>query len=499
MRTGNRPRLLPAAAAVVVALVAAAGPVVAPAPVQAADTVRGLQWYLDALKIPQAHKITKGRGAVVAVIDSGVDTTVADLRGQVLPGKGVGSGVAADGRRDADQKAGHGTAMAGLIAGRGGSQMRQLGIAPEARILPVALQRGGYQPELIAEAIRWAADNGADVINLSFGADRAPSKVEEDAVRYALAKDVVLVGAAGNRTQNDRNVVSPARIPGVIAVTGLTKRGTAFAESAHGREAVVAAPMEDIISPAPRAVSSNGYGVSSGTSASAAIVSGVVALLRSRYPDLDAANVVNRLIRTAKDQGAAGRDPQYGFGAIDPLAALTRSVPAVSAHPLVTGTDTAVDPSRSAATGEDDGPAVAITMKKGPGAWIAGAFCIGVPIGVLVLVIVLVRRSRRRPPPAGPPGFAPGQQGFPSGPPGFAPGQQGFPSGPPGFPPGQQAFPSGPPGQPGFPPGPPGFRPVQPGVPPAGGAAPAPGHIPAPPGAPGGPPPPPPAPGGHQQ
>ncbi|MER7459927.1 S8 family serine peptidase [Micromonospora sp. NPDC126480] len=471
MRTGKHLRLLPAAAAAVVALVAAAGPVVVPAPVQAADTVRGLQWYLDTLRIPQVHKITKGRGVVVAVVDSGVDTTVPELRGQVLPGKGIGSGVAPDGRRDVDQEKGHGTAMSGLIAGRGGGQMRHLGIAPEARILPVALQRG-YRSEHIAEGIRWAADNGADVINLSLGSDGPPSKAETDAVRYALAKDVVLVGSVGNRKQGVRDVVSPARIPGVIAVTGLSKRGSAFAESVHGPEAVLAAPMEDIISPAPRSVSRNGYAISSGTSDSAAIVSGVVALLRSRYPDLDAANVVNRIIRTARDQGPAGRDSQYGFGSVDPLAALTRSVPAVRANPLVTAADTAsAEPSRGAQAREDDGPAVAITMKKGPGAWIAGAFCLAVPIGVVVLVIVLVRRSRRRPPAAGPPGFpAPGAPGYPPTPP-------GYPAAPPGYPP----------APPGHPPAPPGYPAAPPGHPPAQSAV------------PGAPPPPPPAPGGHQQ
>ena len=155
--------------------------------------------------------------------------------------------------------------------------------------------------------------------------------------------------------------------------------------------------MEQIISPRSASVSPNGYGVGSGTSDAAAIMSGVAALVRAKYPDLDAANVVNRLIRTARDQGPAGRDSQYGFGAVDPLAALTRSVPAVDAHPLLAGAADGAAPSAGAATpSKDDGPAVSISMKKDTGALVQGALCLLVPLALLILVIVLVRRSRRK-------------------------------------------------------------------------------------------------------
>ncbi|MER7473946.1 S8 family serine peptidase, partial [Micromonospora sp. NPDC000018] len=291
-----------AVAAVALAVGAGTGPLVAPDPAHA-NTVRGLQWYLDFLKIPQAHKITKGKGVTVAVIDSGVDATLPDLRGQILPGKGVGNATAPDGRRDDDKEKAHGTAMSGIIASRaGGGAMRHLGIAPEARILPVALGQP-FDSGDVSEGIRWAADAGADVINLSVGADAPPTPAEVAAVRYALDKDVVLVSSAGNRKQGARGVGSPANIPGVIAVTGLAKGGGYFAESVGGPEAVLAAPMEEIISPRPKSVSHNGYGLGSGTSDAAAITSGVAALVRARYPDLDAANVVNRLIRTARDRG----------------------------------------------------------------------------------------------------------------------------------------------------------------------------------------------------
>ncbi|MGS2615534.1 S8 family serine peptidase [Micromonospora sp. LZ34] len=501
------------AAALALAAVIGSGALATPAPARAADTVRGLQWYLDTLKIPQAHKITKGRGVTVAVIDSGVDPNVPDLRGQVLPGRGIGGDATADGRGSDDEIA-HGTGMAGLIAGRGGGAMRQLGIAPEAKILPVSLGADQTNAE-VAEAIRWAADNGADVINMSFGGPGVPDPEERAAVQYAIDKNVVLVAAAGNRKQGDADIAHPANIPGVIAVTGLARNGDFFTGSASGSRAVLAAPMEEIITPRPTSVSSNGYSVGSGTSESSAIVAGVVALVRARYPDLDAANVVNRLIRTARDEGPTGRDDRYGFGAVDPVGALTRSVPAVAAHPLLSEAGAAPGASAPgpARTGEeDDGPAVTIGTTNRTGAIIQVVLCVAVPLVVLIVVIVLVRRSRRRPPvaPGGPrpgaPGFPP-PPGMPAAPPFGAPAPgPAHPSGPyvppQGVPtPGAYAPPPGAPGPGAYAPPPggpmPGNHPPQPGS----AAWPPPGAAPAGPPPPSGAPavPPPPAPGGHQQ
>ncbi|MEU7840188.1 S8 family serine peptidase [Micromonospora sp. NPDC049114] len=476
--------------AAVLALCAALAPAVtvAPAPAQAADTVRGIQqWYLDYLKISAAHKITKGAGVVVAVVDTGVEASHPDLRGQVLAGHGTNAMAPPDGRRDDDKVKGHGTAMAGIIAGRGGGEMHVLGIAPAAKILPVAMGANFNEQDMVL-GIRWAADNGADVINLSLGSgNRAASPDVVDAVNYALSKDAVVVASAGNVEQGDRQVTSPANIPGVVAVSGFGKQGGFFAGSVQGPETVIASPMDSIIAPAPEGVSPNGYGLGSGTSSAAALISGVVALVRSEYPKLDAANVVNRLIRTARDAGRAGRDPQFGFGRVDPVAALTRSVPAVTANPLLEGAGRPAGPTRTgsaARPGDDDGPAVEFGVSNKAGAIVQVGLCLGVPIIGLIVLLVVLRRRRRRPSPAAV-GPYPGAPGMP--PPGW-PATQPTPAGygPPPQPVPGYGPPPGQPGQ-GYPPGHP-----APGYPPAP-TAPA-----SPPGASGwpgsGPPPP-----GHQQ
>jgi type VII secretion-associated serine protease mycosin len=445
------------------------GVLIAPEPARA-DTVRGLQWYLDTLRIPEAHKITKGAGVTVAVVDSGVDVSHPDLKGQVLAGHGIGAGAAADGRMDS-APLGHGTGMAGLIAGRGGGVNRELGIAPEAKILPVSVGVDAQEGEL-SQAIRWAVDAGADVINISMGAPGQPTDEELAVARYALEKNVVLVASIGNQAQGDRDVTSPGNVPGIIAVSGLSKDGKFSPGSARGPEVVISAPMDEIISPRPYSASENGYGVASGTSDAAAIVSGVVALVRARYPDLDAANVINRLVRTAADEGASGRDERYGFGAVDPMAALTRDVPGVDANPLLAAAPEA--PAGGDAPGDDDGPAVEFGVTNRLGAIIQVALCLLVAVGLVVLLIVLNRRSARRrrelagvqaggptPPgagwPAGPAYPPPGQAPYPgSAPPPYAPHPGSGP--PPGYPPYPGAAPY--PGQPGM-----GAGPVPPGPP----------------------------------
>ncbi|MEV4214050.1 S8 family serine peptidase [Micromonospora sp. NPDC049662] len=450
------------------------------APARAADTVRGLQWYLDTLKIPQAHEITKGRGVTVAVIDSGVDAKHPALAGQLAGSASVVPAGSPTGWADRDTKDGHGTSMAGLIVGRGGDRNRQLGIAPEAKVLPIALSgsEGDGDDGEVAQDIRWAADAGADVISLSIGFEQPASTRIVEAVQYALSKNVVLVAATG---EGGRTVDSPANAPGVIAVNATTRSGGLSRASVAGSEVALAAPGDDIIAPVPTAVEDNGYALASGTSQATAIIAGLVALVRARYPDLDGANVINRLIRTAKDAGTPGRDPEFGFGVVDVVAALQRPVPAVDVNPLL-GVGTQSDGAAASPEGEeDDRPAVAIKVENKTGLMVVGVLCLAVVVGAVVLAVVAARRRGRRRRTAPP--FGPGQFGALMGGPGFPPPGYGPPAvpppgyGPPPARPGAAQHPHpyqpGPYAQPVPPYQPPAPSPGQPGAaPPGPGAAP---------------------------
>ncbi|MFC0004934.1 S8 family serine peptidase [Micromonospora siamensis] len=440
MVTGKRPRgVLRSVAALVTAVLAGGSALlVAPAPAQAYP-VRDQQWYLDALRVPAAHELTRGKGVTVAVVDSGVHAAHPDLKGQLLPGRSFYPGGPANGWSDPDREKGHGTAMAGIIAGRGGGGgTRELGIAPDARILPVALGPNSAQWDVLA-GVRWAVDQGAEVVNLSLGGYGANIDATR-AVEYALSRNVVVVAATGNRSQGFDEVATPANVPGVLSVSGTDRSGGFWPGSATGPETALAAPAVGIIAPAPPGVNGSAYGMGQGTSDAAAIVSGAAALVRARYPKLDAANVVNRLISTARDQGAPGRDPEYGFGSLDLMRALTASVPTVEANPLLgapgDGQSSAGSPSRGAQA-RDDGPALSFGVADGWGAAVQVGLCllgVLVAVAVVVALVVVNRRARRRkaagaPPGPYPPGPYPPTGTLPGV--GAAPGQD-RPAGPPG-------------------------------------------------------------------
>jgi membrane-anchored mycosin MYCP len=319
-------RRLPLRVAVVLVIGLA---VLVPGGVAHADTVRQLQWYLRELKVDQAHRISTGAGVVVGLVDSGVEATHPDLRGHVTDGPRFDS--TSSSRATADVN-GHGTTMAGVIVGQGGGPDHVAGIAPGATVLSVqALVEGGN----LAAGILWAVDHRATVLNLSFYAGR--SAALEQAVGYALSKDVVVVAAAGNTVTGQSGVGFPAEFPGVIAVSGTSRGGRFWDGSVSGGGVVLSAPADGIVTTASRASGfENGIASGSGTSEATAIVSGAAALVRAAHPELSAPDVISRLIRTADDAGPAGRDPEYGFGRLDILAALTTGVPHVTRNPLGT-------------------------------------------------------------------------------------------------------------------------------------------------------------------
>ncbi|MEU8997941.1 type VII secretion-associated serine protease mycosin [Streptomyces caniferus] len=296
-----------------------------------ADALRAQEWALQAVHAQQAWRTTKGEGVTVAVLDTGVDANHPDLEGQVLPeqdlvGFGAGPGDSA--------WAQHGTGMASIIAGHGHGRGREngvLGLAPAAKILPVRViledddsERERARTEkagALADGIRWAADHGADVINMSLGDDSEsahPEPREDAAIQYALGKGIPVVASAGNGGQKGNHVSYPAAYPGVIAATAVTHLGGRARFSTRHWYATVSAPGYDIV----MADTGDGYLSGWGTSPAAAFVSGAVALIRSAHPDLSPEQIRRLLTSTAQDKPEGGRDDDYGAGLIDPAAAL---------------------------------------------------------------------------------------------------------------------------------------------------------------------------------
>jgi serine protease len=307
-------------------------PAADPAPMLG-DSVRADQTHLRTLDVQDAWPISQGAGVTVAVIDSGVDADHSDLQGQVLPGLDL---VDPRGNGDTDL-VGHGTTVSAIIAGRGDDSNGVIGIAPKSKILPVRVldQENRYDDAIIvAKGVRWAVDHGARVINLSLGGNGSSAALAA-ALDYAFAKDVVVVACTGNTSPSSSDGVwYPAREPGVLAVAGMERDGDVlWSGSITGKETVVTAPATQLVGARPGA---SGYWKVQGTSFAAPMVSATAALVRSRWPTMPAGEVINRIIRTAKDRGAAGRDPIYGFGLVNPTGALTAEVPAVFDNPLDT-------------------------------------------------------------------------------------------------------------------------------------------------------------------
>ncbi|MBC7443638.1 MAG: S8 family serine peptidase [Ramlibacter sp.] len=316
--------------------VSVGGATLAPAaPAFAENTqVRDLEYWLNDYGFTEAWKTTRGAGVKVAVIDTGVDGSVAELGGAVVGGTDVSGLGSANGQTPIGDGDEHGTLVASLLAGRGtGANSGVMGVAPEASILAVSVAFGTTGAALsnddqIAAGIRWAVDNGADVINMSLTRntlDWPPSW--DDAFLYAFENDVVVVAAAGNRGSGTTEVGAPATIPGVLTVAGVDRsKGASFDASSQGITISVAAPSEQLVGVVP----GGGYVQWNGTSAAAPIVSGLVALVRAAYPRLDAAGVMNRVIATANPNGHSVPSPIYGNGLIDAAAAVTASVPAAT-------------------------------------------------------------------------------------------------------------------------------------------------------------------------
>ncbi|WP_318210050.1 MULTISPECIES: type VII secretion-associated serine protease mycosin [unclassified Streptomyces] len=363
-------------------------------------------------------QLSTGEGVTVAVIDSGVEKANPDLRGRVLEGKDFAS-PAESGNQFTDYS-GHGTGMAGLIAGTGERDGGNgaFGLAPGVKILPLrvpGLEGGDVSMDQASEdfnrtvpqAITYAADAGAKVINVSLG-NRKGSPALTDAVKYALDKGALVFASVGNTGDKGNAVEYPGATPGVVGVGAVDQKLTRIPTSQHGRQVDIVAPGKDMVH-----ACGGGTGVckSSGTSDATALASAAAALVWSKHPDWTNNQVLKVMLNTiAGPVGGDKRSDFIGYGAIRPLRMLktpgdpgpadvrpiedlAEAEPA-TATPSGPGTPTSTDPGPVETTvAPAPAPQAAADEGGNTGLWI------GLGIGAVVLVgaaiAVPVLRSRR--------------------------------------------------------------------------------------------------------
>ncbi|MBX6385192.1 MAG: S8 family serine peptidase [Microbispora sp.] len=402
MLTVLRRKVLAASAA---ALALSAGTFLVPGPARADDVRLSQQDVLRTLDVDDAWRLTKGRGVTVAVLDSGVDPDHRDLAGSVITGKDFTAGANPRGVQPVRL---HGTYMASLIAGHGhgpGGADGIIGIAPEARVLSVRVILEDEEPGfrtfnsdaryegVVAKGIRYAVDHGAEVINLSLSKD-VPTKEERAAIRYAISKGVVLVAAAGNNGAGKRTAPYsyPAAIPGVISVAAVTSTLRRASFSNRNSSVMVAAPGVDVLGAGP----GDEYWVGRGTSQATALVSGVAALIKSRYPHMPPALVAQALASSPARRGPYNTGT--GFGVVNAYRAL--SVAATLAHHKITASGTGVQsPSRPVRSAADVREPIVVVRRDTGAILLYGGIALAAFAGSgagLAVLFVLARRARRR-------------------------------------------------------------------------------------------------------
>ena len=332
-------------------------------------------WAQQALRFAAVWDRTRGAGVTVAIVDSGVDANP-QFGNRVIFGPDLVAGTKPGIPAGADC-VGHGTAVASIIAAAPVPGVSFTGVAPAARILSVKISGTDTFPTSVTpQGIMDAVQFGADVINLSLA---TPDDVQglRNAVEYALHHNVVVVAAAGNDLpQGGTGPYYPAAYPGVLAVGAVGPGGVLAGFSDRHTPVGVTAPGVNVTTAYPGTFPAAYDPAQNGTSFAAAFVSGVVALVRSAHPGLNAAQVVARIEATA--HGVAG--PGTGHGLVDPVRAVTAVLPAEQA---------------SAASKQASAAPSGISARTVALAAIAGSF--GLVVVVLTAVLVIRRRQETGP------------------------------------------------------------------------------------------------------
>jgi subtilisin family serine protease len=379
------------------------------------------EYWFDTWQIPALwSQGADGHGVVIGEIDTGVNASLPELQGKVLSGIDYGSG--GNGQIDRQENSfGHGTAMASIMVGSTGVLGIE-GIAPAAKILPIAVPLSGTTDasgnDHLADAIRFAADHHAKIINMSLGGARLPERDtlpcpqdEQDAIYYAMAKGSVVIAAAGNTGPSSNTVEEPGVCLGVVSVGAVDITGTVANFSARHPYLTLTAPGVNVpsLSRTPGAAYAG-----DGTSQATAITSAVFALVWSHHPTLTARQVTARVLATLDDPHQPN-DPAYGYGLLDGYRAATAPVSSTAPNPVFAAADPFLaryvafsragqpKPPKPAAAGTEQlgafrvghSPRVFVPRVLN-GIYLAVA-------GLVGLLVVLVVLRRRRPEPPSPP------------------------------------------------------------------------------------------------
>ncbi|MCI2253881.1 S8 family serine peptidase [Domibacillus sp. PGB-M46] len=278
------------------------------------DAMLQEQWWIRAIEAPKAwlHKDAQKKDVVVAVIDSGVNLNHEDLKNQIVPG-------AYDFYNETSEindLTGHGTMVAGTVAAQTNNEIGIAGSAGEfnVKILPIRASdyEGSFYLTDTVQAINYAVEQNADIINLSLGGSNY-SAIENAAIQRAVEAGIIVVAAAGNGADEGNAVSYPASYENVISVGAVDSNKERSFFSTHNQYVDVAAPGSAILT-----TSSDGkYETADGTSFASPITAGILAMAKSIYPALSSEDAVKLIRASTEDLGPAGFDNEYGYGLIN--------------------------------------------------------------------------------------------------------------------------------------------------------------------------------------
>ncbi|WP_274543583.1 MULTISPECIES: S8 family serine peptidase [unclassified Streptomyces] len=289
--------------------------------------MREREWYLDRMQAPEMWKVSTGKGITVALLDTGVNPTAPELTGKVLRGKNF-----VEPERGAHQdKNGHGTGMAMLIAGNGLNGQGVKGLAPDARVLPLTVfgsskESGINSVSALVEAIRYAAESDAQIISMSLGFEDYSLESDEreaiqQAVDHAVQRGKLLLASAGNSGAEGNDAEYPAASLGVAGIAAVNEMAAAAKFSVSGPQVALAAPGDEI--QVPCGTDNKSYCNSGGTSQATAIASASAALIWSMHPDWTGNQVLRVLMNTAARPTEGEVPSRYiGYGTVRPRMAV---------------------------------------------------------------------------------------------------------------------------------------------------------------------------------